>query len=196
MKMNKITMLSIVTAALLLTGCGDKSKDAVEEAGKSISKTTDKAVAATKEAASKTADVVKETADKAGDSIVKTTDKAVAATKEAASSVSDTVKEGTATATAAVASATASVADKAESDAGPAVYVKCAACHGADGKTKALGKSVVIAGQSKAELVTKINGYKAGTVNVAGMGTLMKGQVASLSEADIDAVAEYISTLK
>ena len=54
----------------------------------------------------------------------------------------------------------------------------------------------MIAGQSKEELVTKLNGYKAGTINVAGMGTLMKGQVASMDDAAIDAVAAYISALK
>ena len=54
----------------------------------------------------------------------------------------------------------------------------------------------MIAGQAKADLVTKINGYKAGTINVAGMGTLMKGQVAAMDDATIDAVAAYISTMK
>jgi cytochrome c553 len=54
----------------------------------------------------------------------------------------------------------------------------------------------VIAGQSKEELVTKLNGYKAGTINVSGMGTLMKGQVATMDDAAIDAVSTYISTLK
>jgi len=74
-------------------------------------------------------------------------------------------------------------------------FAKCAGCHGADGKTAALGKSAVIAGQPAADLEKKIAGYKAGTLNVAGMGALMKGQVASMSDADIKAVATYISGL-
>ncbi len=61
---------------------------------------------------------------------------------------------------------------------------------------KALGKSEVIAGQSKDDLIAKIKEYKAGTRNVAGMGALMKGQVASLGDADIEAIATYVSGLK
>ncbi|MBD3788953.1 MAG: c-type cytochrome [Campylobacterales bacterium] len=78
----------------------------------------------------------------------------------------------------------------------PAAYAKCAGCHGMDGKTKALGKSEIIAGQAEADLIAKINEYKAGSRNVAGMGTLMQGQVAMLSDEDIQAIAAYISNLK
>jgi len=113
---------------------------------------------------------------------VKATEEAVDATKEAA--------------TIAAATATAAVADTAKNVAGEVAYAKCAGCHGADGKTKALGKSPVIARQSKEDLLAKIKGYKAGTRNETGMGTLMKGQVASMDDATIDAVATYISTLK
>ncbi|UFH60653.1 c-type cytochrome [Sulfurovum mangrovi] len=82
----------------------------------------------------------------------------------------------------------------ADNEAGKALYAKCASCHGADGKTKALGKSEVLAGQSAADLETKIAEYKAGTRNVAGMGALMKGQVATMSDEDIKAVSAYIAT--
>jgi cytochrome c553 len=82
-----------------------------------------------------------------------------------------------------------------DTEAGKALYVKCAACHGADGKTKALGKSAEIAGQSAADLEMKIAEYKAGTRDVAGMGAMMKLQVAGLSDEDIKAVSAYISTL-
>jgi len=191
--MKKITMLSVVAAAILFAGCGDKAKE-------SANKATAKAVESTKEAASTTSDAVKEAADKAvdavkeaGNAISKATDKAADATKEAAGKAAEATKEA---ASDAVAKVKEGAAAAATSVAGAAAYAKCAGCHGADGKTKALGKSAEIAGQSKEELVTKINGYKAGTLNTAGMGTLMKGQVASLSDADIDAVSGYISTLK
>ncbi|HIQ28147.1 MAG TPA: c-type cytochrome [Sulfurovum sp.] len=82
-----------------------------------------------------------------------------------------------------------------DADVGKAVYAKCAGCHGVDGKTKALGKSGIVAGQSSTDLATALVEYKAGTRNVAGMGMLMKGQVASLSDAEIEAVATYMSTL-
>ena len=191
--MTKITMLSIVAAALLFTGCGEKAKDsATDAAAKAVESTKEAAshaVDATKEAADKAVEAAKETTAKAVDATKDAADKAVEATKEAADKAVEATKDAAATATEAV-------ADTAKNVAGAAAYAKCAGCHGADGKTKALGKSPVIAGQSKADLVTKINGYKAGTINVAGMGNLMKGQVATMDDASIEAVATYISTLK
>ena len=180
--MGKITMLSIVAAAVLFTGCGDKAKDSATDAAA-------KAVESTKEAASHAVDVAKEAADKA----VEATKEGVA---EATATVADTADKAVEATKEAAATATAVVADTAKNVAGAATYATCAACHGTDGKTKALGKSPVIAGQSKEDLVTKINGYKAGTINVAGMGNLMKGQVATMDDASIEAVATYISTLK
>ncbi|RRS30059.1 MAG: cytochrome C [Epsilonproteobacteria bacterium (ex Lamellibrachia satsuma)] len=79
---------------------------------------------------------------------------------------------------------------------GAAAFAKCAGCHGQNGEKAALGKSAVIAGEDAATTITKLNGYKAGTLNAHGMGALMKGQVASLDDAAIKEVAEYIATLK
>ena len=47
-----------------------------------------------------------------------------------------------------------------------------------------------------ASIATDLKGYKAGTTNKKGMGALMKGQVASYSDADIEAVSAYIAGLK
>jgi cytochrome c553 len=79
---------------------------------------------------------------------------------------------------------------------GAAAYSKCAACHGANGEKVALGKSAVITGQDAAKTVEQLNGYKAGTLNQHGMGALMKGQMASMDEAAIKAVADYIAAMK
>ena len=79
---------------------------------------------------------------------------------------------------------------------GAALYKKCAACHGAKGEKPALGKSGIIGGQDAATTAADLKAYKAGTLNKKGMGALMKGQVASYSDADIDAVAAHIATLK
>jgi len=79
---------------------------------------------------------------------------------------------------------------------GAALYAKCVGCHGANGEKAALGKSAVITGQDAAKTVEQLNGYKAGTLNQHGMGGLMKGQVASMSDADIKAVADYIAAMK
>ena len=75
---------------------------------------------------------------------------------------------------------------------GAALYKKCAACHGAHGEKKALGKSGVIKGT---DVAADLAGYKAGSTNKYGMGALMKGQVASYSDADIAAVSAHIKGL-
>jgi len=77
---------------------------------------------------------------------------------------------------------------------GAALYAKCAGCHGANGKTKALGKSAPIAGMAAADVVKDLEGYKAGTLNKNGMGGVMKGQ-ANMSADDMKALGEYISKL-
>ncbi|PHR57322.1 MAG: cytochrome C [Arcobacter sp.] len=70
-------------------------------------------------------------------------------------------------------------------------YAKCAGCHGANGEKKALGKSKVISDMSKADIVAALKGYKDGSYG-GPMKGLMKGQVASLSDADMTAIAEKI----
>lgn len=79
---------------------------------------------------------------------------------------------------------------------GAALFKKCASCHGQKAEKKALNKSAVIAGWDAAKTTEALEGYKAGTRNIHGMGMLMKGQVAAYSDADIKAVAAYISGLK
>ncbi len=76
---------------------------------------------------------------------------------------------------------------------GATLYKKCAGCHGPHGEKKALGKSAVIKGWPKEKIIEALKGYKAGTRNVHGMGALMKAQVATLSDADIEAIADYLS---
>jgi len=78
---------------------------------------------------------------------------------------------------------------------GAALFAKCAGCHGQDGKTKALGKSNPIAGMPADQIVKDLQGYKAGTLNQHGMGGVMKGQAAALSDDDMKALADYISKL-
>ena len=79
---------------------------------------------------------------------------------------------------------------------GASSYAKCAGCHGANGEKAALGKSAVIGGQDANKTVEQLTAYKAGTLNQHGMGGLMKGQVASMDEATIKAVADYIAAMK
>jgi cytochrome c553 len=79
---------------------------------------------------------------------------------------------------------------------GSALYQKCAACHGLKGEKAALGKSEVIAGWNVAKTLEALKGYKAGTRNTKGMGALMKGQIATLSDGDMKILADHIAGLK
>lgn len=75
---------------------------------------------------------------------------------------------------------------------GAALYKKCASCHGAAGEKPALGKSKIIKDMSAAQITTALKGYKDGSYGAAQKG-LMKGQVASLNDAQIAAIAAFIA---
>jgi len=76
---------------------------------------------------------------------------------------------------------------------GADVYKKCAACHGVNAEKKAMGKSQIIAGWEASKTIAALKGYKDGSYG-GPMKALMKGQVASLSDAEIEAVAKYIKS--
>ena len=67
----------------------------------------------------------------------------------------------------------------------------CVGCHGANFEKKAMGKSKVVKDMSKEEIVAALKGYKAGTYGGAMKG-IMAGQVKSLSDADMAAMADAI----
>ena len=68
----------------------------------------------------------------------------------------------------------------------------CKGCHGQSFEKKAMGKSKVVKDMSKADIVAALKGYKDGSYGGAMKG-LMKGQVAALSDADIEAMANEIA---
>ncbi len=67
----------------------------------------------------------------------------------------------------------------------------CAGCHGANFEKKAMNVSKVVKDLTKEEIVTALKGYKAGTYGGA-MKAIMKGQVAKLDDAAIEALAAEI----
>ena len=83
---------------------------------------------------------------------------------------------------------------------GAAIYKKCAVCHGAKAEKQYLNKVPALVSLDPAQRLTDMKAYKAGTVNGGkgkiNMGAIMKGQMAALSDADMAAVNDYISTLK
>ncbi len=74
--------------------------------------------------------------------------------------------------------------------AGKAKSASCAACHGADGiSSQDIWPN--LKGQKAAYIVIALKAYKDGTRNNA----VMKGMVAGLSDADIENLAAYYSSL-
>ncbi len=72
------------------------------------------------------------------------------------------------------------------------LYNKCIACHGAQGEKVALGKSAIIKDMSKADFIAALKGYKDGSYGKA-LKTTMKPQVATLSDAQMEEIADFIA---
>ena len=54
---------------------------------------------------------------------------------------------------------------------------------------------VTLAGMAKEDLLRKLKGYKAKTEDNGGAKAIMYGQMANVSDADIEVLADYISKL-
>lgn len=76
----------------------------------------------------------------------------------------------------------------------PAIYKKCIACHGADGKKVGIAPKA-IGGMSKEEVGKWLKGYRDQTIKTP-KAAVMYAQAKNLSDADIEELAAYISTLK
>jgi len=206
--MKKIAIFSLVAAAVLFTGCGEETKKSAAEATAAVKETASKAVeetkVATQEAISKTVEASKEIADTVKTEAAEAAEKTKEAVAKAAQSVApETLADEKNTTTSEAIQETLEANQTTETSGqetkaleAPAAYAKCTGCHGRDGKTKALGKSEIIAGQSEANLIAAMNEYKAGTRNVSGMGALMKSTMNAVSDEDIKAIAAYISNIK
>lgn len=87
----------------------------------------------------------------------------------------------------------ASPAFAGDAAAGKAKAVVCAACHGADGKA-AIPTYPNLAGQNEAYLKMAMKAYKNGE-RTGGQAAIMTGMAKPLSDADIDNLAAYYSSL-
>jgi cytochrome c-type protein NapB len=67
----------------------------------------------------------------------------------------------------------------------------CTGCHGKQFEKKAMGVSKVVKDMSRDEIVAALEGYKKGTYG-GSMKGIMAGQVAKLSHADMEAIADLI----
>ena len=194
MKTRHILALAIVAA---LTGCsggddaatGGAEKSMVEKAAEGAKDVAGKAVDSAKDAATAVVEGTKDAASAAADATKEAAGAAVDKAKEVAGDAAASVKEA---ASGAVDSAKGAVAAATGGADGAKLYAACAGCHGPRGDMKALNVSSLLAGQSKEDIAKKIHGYKDGSYG-GPMKGVMATQVTKLSDADIEALADYIS---
>jgi hypothetical protein len=91
MKSRLFALLTALTLAVTLAGCGDSAKQSADKAAAATKEAADKSAAATKEAADKAAAATKEAADKASDATKDAAAKAADATKDAAAKAADSM---------------------------------------------------------------------------------------------------------
>ena len=72
----------------------------------------------------------------------------------------------------------------------------CKNCHGVNGDKYGGGKSAQIAFLEKKDIITALKDYRAGTRNIHGMGKVMKSEALTMKDDEIEAVADYVVSLK
>ncbi|MGO2010338.1 MAG: c-type cytochrome [Pseudoalteromonas sp.] len=80
---------------------------------------------------------------------------------------------------------------------GAALYTakSCQTCHGAEGKEPIMAMYPKLNGQNKEYLLAQMKDIKSGARN-NGMSMAMKAMVASVTEEEMTAIAEYLSQVK
>ena len=208
----------LVTAALVfLTACTEEKK-AVEtetsvETEVSKAKVETTKVVETKTAEEKLVEQVKESTSNVATKIAEESKKVAAIGTEAVKSVSEKVVAKTEEVTKNVMSKAVETKDKIEesintivatktdakaddaslSQKGKGLFLKCAGCHGSSGERAALGKSEIIKGWPAQKTIAALKGYKTDSYGGVMKG-VMKGQVANLSDEEIDALGAYIAS--
>lgn len=184
----KKLVLSLAVMGVFLVGCSQEKKES------NATVTQSSPVAAQEE---KTAAVEKAKEEMA--SVTKAEEKSVIPAEELKKEVVTAVETATTTAVNEAEEKAQTVTQALEeapvaiNQKGIDLYVKCAACHGKNGEKKALGTSQVIKGWSVEQTVSSLKGYKNKTYG-GSMKTVMTSQVVTLSDEDIDAVAQLIAT--
>ncbi len=80
---------------------------------------------------------------------------------------------------------------------GEALYTQkmCQTCHGAEGKAPIMGAYPKINGQNKDYLVDQMKDIKSGARS-NGMTAAMKAMVATVTDEEFEAIADYLSKVK
>ncbi|MEJ2911462.1 MULTISPECIES: c-type cytochrome [unclassified Pseudoalteromonas] len=80
---------------------------------------------------------------------------------------------------------------------GEALYTQkmCQTCHGAEGKAPIMGAYPKINGQNKDYLVAQMKDIKSGARS-NGMTAAMKAMIATVTDEEFEAIADYLSKVK
>lgn len=202
-----IFVSAALAALIAFSGCEKKESESRElqppvaeqtetkEVSADMQKSAAEAIEPAKESETTSETAPKEMLEEKASAVEANVTEALTDVKEKASEVVESVKEEAKEATAAALSAVTGSGEKQEKVDAAALYKsKCSGCHGSKGQKHALGKSNILAGQSKELLKEKMEGYKNGSYGGA-MKQIMSSQISSMSEEQIEALADYISKL-
>lgn len=187
----KKALIGLAIGAIFFAGCGDDKKTVATEQKAAVEQTQEKStlVSTATQEASKVVDQVKESATVIAQEVKKEAAPVVEAVKtevvNATTKASNEIEQKVNEVAAAITP---------QSNKGAELFVKCVACHGQKAEKKALGTSQIIQGWEAEKIVTSLKGYKNKTYG-GNMKTIMIGQVSTLSDEDIEALAQHISSL-
>ena len=207
MKLKTLVMaLGLTSSALMLAACGDKgqtasssesSATATEQSAPAAQNTAQQAASeassAAQEESKSMVEQVQEKAQAAADTVTEKAQQASEAAQNVASAVAEKASQAAEAASSAASGAMQAVAQAAGGGSkvdGADVYGQCVGCHGPQGGG---GVGPKLAGQSKDDLVKKLKAYKAGE-QVGPQTAMMAPMAQGLSDDEIEAVAEYISS--
>ncbi len=185
----KKVFIGLAIGALFFVGCGEEKKVASVEQKASTTQEKSSLMATATQEASKVVEQAKESATVIAQEVKKEAAPVVEAVKIEVINTTNKVSNEIEQKVEAVAQVITPQSNK-----GAELFAKCAACHGQKAEKKALGTSQVIKGWEVEKLVTSLKGYKNKTYG-GNMKTIMIGQVSTLSDEDIEAVAQHISSL-
>jgi cytochrome c553 len=173
-------LLGLVTVSMLFTACEDKETAPIKNTPVSENKTET------------TVDKISNTVKDQIETATEKTEEIANDIQEATSPVVEDVKTKISEATAPIIKAV----QEATSTPNPTIlYKKCASCHGLNAEKKALNKSAIIKDWDAAQIKDALNGYKSGTYGKEMKG-VMKSQVNTLSEKEIELLSEHIANFK
>lgn len=182
----EITQVISQTANNVKDSVIEVSNDVAEKATEVVKEATSEVLNANKE-------VIDTTKDKASEVMEKTVEK-VDEIKEQLTTVIEDSKEKIEEASSQLTDSVVTEKKEEVKLDGKILYTSCASCHGQNAEKPALGKSQVIAGWDKEKIINALNGYKDGSYGGV-MKNIMKGQVSSKSDEEIEAIADFVSNL-